>query len=61
MMGEEVQLWIDTSGGRNFTAPHLGGTSPWTGVDSNLSANVFSIVLEMPTTALGAHGSSARS
>ena len=49
-----IKNLFDTSGGRNFTAPHLGGTSPWTGVDSNLSANVFSIALEMPTTALGA-------
>lgn len=45
---------FDTTGGRNFTAPHLGGDSPWTGVDSNLRANVFSIAIEMPTSALGA-------
>ena len=43
-----------TSGGRNFTAPHLGGDTPWTGVDSNARANVFSIAIEMPTSALGA-------
>ena len=36
-------------GGRNFTAPHLGGKSPWTGVDSNTEANVFSTVVELPT------------
>ncbi|OBI71178.1 DUF4331 family protein [Mycobacterium sp. E740] len=49
-----IKNLFDTSGGRNFTAPHLGGESPWTGVDSNLEANVFSMVLEMPTSALGA-------
>jgi hypothetical protein len=49
-----IKNLFDTSGGRNFTAPHLGGESPWTGTDSNLRANVFSIALEMPTTALGA-------
>ena len=43
----------DTSGGRNFTAPHLGGKSPWTGKDSNTEANVLSTVVEMPTSALG--------
>src|ERR1700734_873909 len=42
-----------TRGGRNFTAPHLGGKSPWTHVDSNLEANVFSTVLELPTSELG--------
>jgi hypothetical protein len=45
---------FDTSGGRNFTAPHLGGQSPWTGVDSNADANVFSTVVELPTSELGA-------
>ena len=49
-----IKNLFDTSGGRNFTAPHLGGDSPWTGVDSNTEANVFSMVLEMPTSALGA-------
>ncbi|CAG7657737.1 DUF4331 family protein [Actinacidiphila bryophytorum] len=49
-----VQNLFDTSGGRNFTAPHLGGKSPWTGVDSNTEANVFSTVVEMPTSELGA-------
>ena len=44
-----IKNLFDTSGGRNFTAPHLGGQSPWTGVDSNLSANVFSTVVELPT------------
>jgi len=50
-----IKNLFDITGGRNFTAPHLGGTSPWTGVDSNLAANVFSIAIELPTTALGAH------
>jgi Domain of unknown function (DUF4331) len=45
---------FDTSGGRNFTAPHLGGRSPWTGKDSNTEANVFSMVIELPTSELGA-------
>ena len=49
-----IKNLFDTTGGRNFTAPHLGGTSPWTGVDSNLSANVFSIAIELPTAELGA-------
>ncbi|MFG1807383.1 DUF4331 family protein [Streptomyces sp. NPDC049040] len=49
-----VEKLFDTSGGRNFTAPHLGGKSPWTGVDSNASANVFSTVMELPTADLGA-------
>jgi hypothetical protein len=44
---------FDTSGGRNFTAPHLGGKSPWTGVDANAEANVFSMVIELPTSELG--------
>ncbi|WP_099024111.1 DUF4331 family protein [Mycolicibacterium palauense] len=49
-----IKNLFDTSGGRNFTAPHLGGESPWTGVDSNLEANVFSMAVEMPTSALAA-------
>jgi hypothetical protein len=47
-----VQKLFDTSGGRNFTAPHLGGKSPWTGVDSNIGANVFSMAIEVPTSEL---------
>ncbi|MFI6080777.1 DUF4331 family protein [Streptomyces sp. NPDC051217] len=47
-----IQKLFDTSGKRNFTAPHLSGESPWTGVDSNSTANVFSMALELPTTAL---------
>jgi hypothetical protein len=49
-----IKSLFDTSGGRNFTAPHLGGKSPWTGVDSNTEANVFSTVVELPTSELGA-------
>lgn len=49
-----IKNLFDTTGGRNFTAPHLGGKSPWTGVDSNTEANVFATVLELPTSELGA-------
>ncbi|HEU5421448.1 MAG TPA: DUF4331 family protein [Streptosporangiaceae bacterium] len=49
-----IKNLFDTSGGRNFTAPHLGGNSPWTGQDSNLEANVFSMAFELPTSELGA-------
>jgi hypothetical protein len=49
-----IKNLFDTKGGRNFTAPHLGGTSPWTGQDSNTHANVFSTVLELPTSELRA-------
>jgi hypothetical protein len=48
-----IKNLFDTSGGRNFTAPHLGGPSPWTGVDSNLRSNVFSTAIELPTAELG--------
>ena len=50
-----IKNLFDTSGGRNFTAPHLGGKSPWTGVDSNTQANVFSTAIEMPTSEIGAN------
>lgn len=50
-----VKELFDTSGGRNFTAPHLGSESPWKGVDSNSRANVCSMVIELPTSALGAN------
>jgi uncharacterized protein DUF4331 len=49
-----IKNLFDTSGGRNFTAPHLGGKSPWTGQDSNTESNVFSMALELPTSELGA-------
>ena len=48
-----IKNLFDTKGGRNFTAPHLGGKSPWTGVDSNTESNVFSTVIELPTAELG--------
>ncbi|MER7204606.1 hypothetical protein CG723_41115 [Streptomyces sp. CB01635] len=47
-----IKNLFDTSGNRNFTAPHLGGKSPWTGVDSNSTANVFSMAIELPTAEL---------
>jgi hypothetical protein len=36
-----IKNLFDISGKRNFTEPHLGGKSPWTGVDSNTEANCF--------------------
>ena len=46
-----IKNLFDISGGkRNFTEPHLGGKSPWTGVDSNTEANVGSTVIELPTS-----------
>src|SRR5580698_9225715 len=47
-----IKNLFDISGKRNFTEPHLGGKSPWTGVDSNTEANVFSIAVEVPTSEL---------
>jgi hypothetical protein len=38
-----IKNLFDIRGKRNFTEPHLGGKSPWTGMDSNTEANVFSI------------------
>ncbi len=49
-----IKNLFDTSGGRNFTALHLDDESPWTGVDSNTEANVFSTAIELPTAQLGA-------
>ena len=49
-----VKNLFDTSGKRNFTELTLPGESPWTGVDSNTQANVFSTAIEMPTSFLGA-------
>ncbi|HEY1454464.1 MAG TPA: DUF4331 family protein [Roseiarcus sp.] len=48
-----IKNLFDTRGGRNFTALHVGGKPPWTGVDSNTQANVFSTTIEMPTSELG--------
>lgn len=50
-----IKNLFDTSGGRNFTAPHLGGKVPWTGVDSNTKANILSMAIELPTKELGAN------
>jgi len=47
-----IKNLFDTRGKRNFTEPHLGGKSPWTGVDSNTEANVFSTAIELPTSEL---------
>jgi hypothetical protein len=47
-----IKNLFDTRGKRNFTEPHLGGKSPWTGVDSNTKANVFSTAVELPTSEL---------
>jgi hypothetical protein len=49
-----IKNLFDTSGKRNFTEPHLGAESPWTGMDSNTEANVFSTEIELPTAQLGA-------
>ena len=40
-------------GERNFTSLQIGVKAPWTGVDSNTEANVFSTVFELPTSELG--------
>ncbi|PKN31119.1 MAG: hypothetical protein CVU64_00195 [Deltaproteobacteria bacterium HGW-Deltaproteobacteria-21] len=47
-----IKNLFDTRGKRNFTEPHLGGKSPWTGIDSNTEANVFSMAIELPTSEL---------
>jgi hypothetical protein len=47
-----IKNLFDIRGKRNFTEPHLGGKSPWTGIDSNTEANVFSMVVEAPTSEL---------
>jgi hypothetical protein len=47
-----IKNLFDIRGKRNFTEPHLGAKSPWTGVDSNTAANVFSTVIELPTSEL---------
>ncbi len=47
-----IKNLFDIRGKRNFTEPHLGAKSPWTGVDSNTEANVFSTVIELSTSEL---------
>ena len=49
-----IKNLFDISGKRNFTEPHLGSKSPWTGVDSNTEANVCSTVIELPTSEINA-------
>lgn len=49
---EGILKLYDTKGGRNFTSPQMGGKAPWTGIDSNLEANVGSMVIELPTAEL---------
>ena len=43
-----IKNLFDISVKRNFTEPHLGSKSPWTGVDSNTEANVGSTAIELP-------------
>jgi hypothetical protein len=53
-----IKNLYDTSGKKNFTSMHWQGgegKSPWSGVDSNKEANVFSMVIELPTRELEAH------
>ena len=47
-----IKNLFDIRGKRNFTEPHLTGKSPWTGVDSNTEANVFSMAVELPVMLL---------
>ena len=47
-----IKNLFDIRGKRNFTEPHLGSKSPWSGVDSNTQANVFSMAVELPTREL---------
>src|ERR1700747_2813093 len=49
-----IKNLFDIRGKRNFPEPHLGAKSPWTGVDSNTQANVFSTAIELPTSEFGA-------
>jgi hypothetical protein len=54
---EGILALFDHQGGRNFTAhPKLdpSGKSPWTGKDRLINENVFAMVLELPTSDLGA-------
>ncbi|MBC7997414.1 MAG: DUF4331 family protein [Leptolyngbya sp.] len=51
-----IKNLYDTSGKKNFTSMHWDGAkSPWSGVDSNTTANVFSMVIELPTSELEAN------
>jgi hypothetical protein len=46
---------LDLSDGNNFTTPRLFARNPWTGVDSGIDANVFSTVVELPTSEFGSN------
>lgn len=51
-----IKNLYDISGKKNFTALHYeSGKQPWTGVDSNTEANVFSMAIELPTSELQAN------
>jgi len=47
-----IKKLFDIRGKRNFTEYHPSGAAPWTGVDSNTTANVFSMAVELPTSEL---------
>jgi hypothetical protein len=53
---EGILALFDHKGGRNFTGkPGLqAGKAPWTGKDRLINENVFGMVLELPTSTLGA-------
>lgn len=54
---EAILQLFDHEGGKNFTGrPNLeGGKPPWTGRDRLANENVFGMVLELPTSVLGAN------
>jgi hypothetical protein len=56
---EGILQLFDHQGGRNFTThPKMqGGKAPWTGKDRLANENVFAMVLELPTSELGARPS----
>ena len=56
-----IKNLFDIRGKRNFTEPHVGSKSPWTGVDSNTEANVFSTVIELPILSTTARDGSSSS
>lgn len=52
---EGILKLFDSGGGRNFTALAPSGAPPWTGKDRLINENVFAMVLELPTSVLGAN------
>jgi Domain of unknown function (DUF4331) len=56
---EGILQLFDHKGGRNFTThPRMeGGKAPWTGKDRLIDENCFAMVLELPTSELGANPS----